>query len=504
MQYVDQSSSQPIHQQPNDKQSNSSGQKKKKTGLKIAIIVICAVLLIGAGVTAAFFYMTEKKDKEAASSTASEFIKTYGIQDVNSLQEYFPVRIKKADEIIKFTDEPNYLGMRYYSYTIKDIEVADAQKYSTETAASDVAGAYNKHLNIKNSYSVSVKYTETYEKDGKTVENTLTDNVICGKIDEKWYVLDPALISKKNQIVADFDKEADEDQSKAVVEALMTSITESTHEGLEACFATAIYNSDSMKEGREALAESFDKLNEFGIKVTVDKFSVSEPEEYDAKKAKDSIKNDYQIEPDFDKCRRITVDYSVTIEVDGESTSKDATEEFICGEDKGEWYIYNSDIITDYISLFADVIIEKETAKDEEEINALIYDFVESLALLDIDRLKSTMPEEVLNIEDIASSIDELESEKDEIDAYGAVLALDSIDIGALTEENPITVMIKIFAGYDNMVLDIEKAYSTTVTFSHSVSYNGKTQYHDIESYMVCTKINGKWYVVHAGVSEDE
>ncbi|MCR5227524.1 MAG: DUF1720 domain-containing protein [Eubacterium sp.] len=496
------------YQQPNQAQYNyqqpSSGGPKKKTGLIIAIIVIFAVLIIGAGGTAAYFYMNEKKNKDAASTTASEFIKAYGYYDSSKLQGYFPKRIKKEDDIVDFTDEARYDGMRYFDYAIKDIEVTDAEKYSVETAEKDVSDAYKKQLDVKSAYSVSVKYTETYKKDGETVENTLTDNVICGKIDDQWYVLDPALISKKNQIVADFDKEADDGQSKDVVEKLMKCFAESDLDGMDECFASAIKGAVSTKDSKEALTEDLDMLDEYGITVTVGEYSVSKPEDYEVREAKDSVKKVYGIEPDFDKCRKFTVDYSVTIEVDGESTSKDATAEFTCGKEDDNWHIYNSNIIADYNALFSDTIEAKETEKDEEEVRATINGFVESLALLDIDTVKSYMPDAVLNNEDISSTLDKLESQKAQLDSYGAVRNLDSIDIGDLTKENTGALMIEVMLGYENSVLYIEKAYSTTVTFGLSVSLNGRTESDVITSDMICAKIDGKWYILQASVVEDE
>ena len=496
------------YQQPNQAQYNyqqpSSGGPKKKTGLIIAIIVIFAVLIIGAGGTAAYFYMNEKKNKDAASTTASEFIKAYGYYDSSKLQGYFPKRIKKEDDIVDFTDEARYDGMRYFDYAIKDIEVTDAEKYSVETAEKDVSDAYKKQLDVKSAYSVSVKYTETYKKDGETVENTLTDNVICGKIDDQWYVLDPALISKKNQIVADFDKEADDGQSKDVVEKLMKCFAESNLDGMDECFASAIKDAVSTKDSKEALTEDLDMLDEYGITVTVGEYSVSKPEDYEVREAKDSVKKVYGIEPDFDKCRKFTVDYSVTIEVDGESTSKDATAEFTCGKEDDNWHIYNSNIIADYNALFSDTIEAKETEKDEEEVRATINGFVESLALLDIDTVKSYMPDAVLNNEDISSTLDKLESQKAQLDSYGAVRNLDSIDIGDLTKENTGALMIEVMLGYENSVLYIEKAYSTTVTFGLSISLNGRTESDVITSDMICAKIDGKWYILQASVVEDE
>ncbi len=493
---------QPVNQKKN-KPGNSGG-PKKKTGLIIAIIVIFAVLIIGAGGTAAYFYMNEKKNKDAASTTASEFMKAYGSQDMNNLQGCFPKRLKKEDEIEEFTDETRYDGVKYFGYTIKDIEVTDAEKYSVETAEKDVSDAYKKQLDVKSAYSVSVKYTETYEKDGETVENTLTDNVICGKIDDQWYVLDPALISKKNQIVADFDKEADDGQSKDVVEKLMTCFAESDLDGMDECFASAIRDAVSTKDSKEALTEDFGKLNEYGITVTVGEYSVSKPEDYEVREAKDSVKKVYGIEPDFDKCRKFTVDYSVTIEVDGESTSKDATAEFTCGKEDDNWHIYNSNIIADYNALFSDTIEAKETEKDEEEVRATINGFVESLALLDIETVKSYMPDAVLNNDDISSTLDKLESQKAQLDSYGAVRNLDSIDIGDLTKENTGALMIEVMLGYENSVLYIEKAYSTTVTFGLSISLNGRTESDVITSDMICAKIDGKWYILQASVVEDE
>ncbi|SEQ61032.1 hypothetical protein SAMN02910369_02107 [Lachnospiraceae bacterium NE2001] len=503
MQYVDQSSSQPVNQQKKDKPGNSSG-PKKKTGLIVAIIVIFAVLIIGAGGAAIYFYMTAKKNKDAASTIASEFIKAYGYYDSDKLQGYFPKRLKKEDEIVDFIDEARYDGMRYFDYTIKDIEVTDAEKYSVETAEKDVSDAYEKHLDIKDSYSVSVKYTETYEKDGETVENSLTDSVICGKIDDQWYVLDPALISKKNQIITDFENEADDGQSMDVVEKLMTCVTESDVEEMDECFAAIVRNSVSMKDSKEALNESFDKLDEFGITFTVGEFSVSKPEEYDVEEAKESVKKVYGTEPDFNKCRKFTADYSVTIEADGESTSKDVSEDFICGKEDGNWYIYNSDIVADHNALFSDIIDEKETERDEEEVRTTINAFVEALALLDVETIKSYMPDAVLNDEETASSIEKLESQKTEFDSYGVVLSLDSVEIGTLTKENTGALMIEVMLGYENAVLYIEKAYSTTVTFGRSASYRGRTESDEITSDMICARIEGKWYIIHADTSDDE
>ena len=504
MQYANQPVSQPVNQKKKDKPGNSGGPKKKKTGLIIALIVTFAVLLIGAGVTAAYFYMTEKKNKEAASTTASEFIKAYGYHDLTNLQNFFPDQLKKVDEVIDFTDESKYDGVKYYGYTIKDVEVTDVQKYSVDSAADGVADAYNKHLDVENSYWVSVKYTETYDKDGAAVENTLTDNVICGKIDEQWYVLDPQLISKKNETIANFDKEADDDQSKDVAQKFMTCLKDSDIDGMGSYASADIWELDSTKESKEALTDSFDKMSEFDITYTVSDATVSDPEECDVTEAKNSVKKEYEIEPSFDKCRKITADYSVTIEADGETTTKDVTEEFICGKEDGKWYVYNSDILTDHNALFVDIIAEKETERDEEEVRATIEAFVESLAVLDIDTMKSYMPDVALNNEDIASTIETLESQKTQFDSYGVVLTLDSVEIGTITEENAAALMLEVVIEYSGAILNIEKAYSTTVTFSRSASLMGRTQSDEIKSDMICAKIDGKWYILQASIHEEE
>ena len=503
MQYVNQSVTQPVNQQTKGKPGDSNG-PKKKTGLIIALISILSVILIGAGVVAAIFYITERKDKEAAQKTASGFVNAYGNQDFENLQGYFPKRLLKEDDIVNFTHEAKYEGAKYYSYTVTDVDFADIQKYDANKAAKTIKDTYDKHLKVDKAYSVSVKYTETYEKDDSSVENEMTDNIICGKIDEKWYVLDPTFISNKNQMIADFDKEADDDQSKDVVEKLMTSISESNIDGVDECFALSIRNHESTKKGKETITESFSKLDEYGIKFTFGEFNISEPEEYDIAKAKERIKSDYEVEPALIKCRKFTVDYSVTIEADGESSSHDVTEEFICGKEDGKWYIYNSDILTAHNDLFAEIIDKKETEIDEEEVRATINGFVESLALLDIETTKSYMPDVVLNNEDIASTISKLESQKSKLDSYGVVLSLDSVEIGTITKENPAAIMLEVMLGYQSAVLNIEKAYSTTVTFARSATLMGRVESDEITSDMICAKIDGKWYIVHATVSDEE
>ena len=503
MQYVNQSVTQPVNQQTKGKPGDSNG-PKKKAGLIIALISILSVILIGAGVVAAIFYMTERKDKEAAQKTASGFVNAYGNQDFENLQGYFPKRLLKEDDIVNFTHEAKYEGAKYYSYTVTDVDFADIQKYDANKAAKTIKDTYDKHLKVDKAYSVSVKYTETYEKDDSSVENEMTDNIICGKIDEKWYVLDPTFISNKNQMIADFDKEADDDQSKDVVEKLMTSISESNIDGVDECFASSIKNHESTKKGKETITESFSKLDEYGIKFTFGEFNISEPEEYDIAKAKERIKSDYEVEPALIKCRKFTVDYSVTIEADGESSSHDVTEEFICGKEDGKWYIYNSDILTAHNDIFAEIIDKKETEIDEEEVRATINGFVESLALLDIETTKSYMPDVVLNNEDIASTISKLESQKSKLDSYGVVLSLDSVEIGTITKENPAAIMLEVMLGYQSAVLNIEKAYSTTVTFARSATLMGRVESDEITSDMICAKIDGKWYIVHATVSDEE
>ena len=503
MQYVNQSVTQPVNQQTKGKPGDSNG-PKKKAGLIIALISIPSVILIGAGVVAAIFYMTERKDKEAAQKTASGFVNAYGNQDFENLQGYFPKRLLKEDDIVNFTHEAKYEGAKYYSYTVTDVDFADIQKYDANKAAKTIKDTYDKHLKVDKAYSVSVKYTETYEKDDSSVENEMTDNIICGKIDEKWYVLDPTFISNKNQMIADFDKEADDDQSKDVVEKLMTSISESNIDGVNECFALSIRNHESTKKGKETITESFSKLDEYGIKFTFGELNISEPEEYDIAKAKERIKSDYEVEPAFIKCRKFTVDYSVTIEADGESSSHDVSEEFICGKEDGKWYIYNSDILTAHNDIFAEIIDKKETEIDEEEVRATINGFVESLALLDIETTKSYMPDVVLNNEDIASTISKLESQKSKLDSYGVVLSLDSVEIGTITKENPAAIMLEVMLGYQSAVLNIEKAYSTTVTFARSATLTGRVESDEITSDMICAKIDGKWYIVHATVSDEE
>ena len=503
MQYVNQSVTQPVNQQTKGKPGDSNG-PKKKTGLIIALISILSVILIGAGVVAAIFYITERKDKEAAQKTASGFVNAYGNQDFENLQGYFPKRLLKEDDIVNFTHEAKYEGAKYYSYTVTDVDFADIQKYDANKAAKTIKDSYDKHLKVDKAYSVSIKYTETYVKNSSTVENEMTDNIICGKIDEKWYVLDPTFISNKNQMIADFDKEADDDQSKDVVEKLMTSISESNIDGVDECFALSIRNHESTKKGKETITESFSKLDEYGIKFTFGEFNISEPEEYDIAKAKERIKSDYEVEPALIKCRKFTVDYSVTIEADGESSSHDVTEEFICGKEDGKWYIYNSDILTAHNDLFAEIIDKKETEIDEEEVRATINGFVESLALLDIETTKSYMPDVVLNNEDIASTISKLESQKSKLDSYGVVLSLDSVEIGTITKENPAAIMLEVMLGYQSAVLNIEKAYSTTVTFARSATLMGRVESDEITSDMICAKIDGKWYIVHATVSDEE
>ena len=503
MQYVNQPVTQPVNQQTKGKPGDSNG-PKKKTGLIIALISIFAVILIGAGVVAAIFYITERKDKEAAQKTASGFVNAYGNQDFENLQGYFPKRLLKEDDIVNFTHEAKYEGAKYYSYTVTDVDFADIQKYDANKAAKTIKDSYDKHLKVDKAYSVSIKYTETYVKNSSTVENEMTDNIICGKIDEKWYVLDPTFISNKNQMIADFDKEADDDQSKDVVEKLMTSISESNIDGVDECFALSIRNHESTKKGKETITESFSKLDEYGIKFTFGEFNISEPEEYDIAKAKERIKSDYEVEPALIKCRKFTVDYSVTIEADGESSSHDVTEEFICGKEDGKWYIYNSDILTAHNDIFAEIIDKKETEIDEEEVRATINGFVESLALLDIETTKSYMPDVVLNNEDIASTISKLESQKSKLDSYGVVLSLDSVEIGTITKENPAAIMLEVMLGYQSAVLNIEKAYSTTVTFGRSATLMGRVESDEITSDMICAKIDGKWYIVHATVSDEE
>ena len=503
MQYVNQPGTQPVNQQTKEKPGDSNG-PKKKTGLIIALISILAVILIGAGVVAAVFYMTERKDKEAAQKTASGFVNAYGNQDFENLQGYFPKRLLKEDDIVNFTHEAKYEGAKYYSYTVTDVDFTDIQKYDANKAAKTIKDTYDKHLTVDKAYSVSVKYTETYVKNSSTVENEMTDKIICGKIDEKWYVLDPTFISNKNQMIADFDKEADDDQSKDVVEKLMTSISESNIDGVDECFASSIKNHESTKKGKETITESFSKLDEYGIKFTFGEFNISEPEEYDIAKAKERIKSDYEVEPAFIKCRKFTVDYSVTIEADGESSSHDVTEEFICGKEDGKWYIYNSDILTTHNDLFAEIIDKKETEIDVEEVRTTINGFVESLALLDIETIKSYMPDVVLNDEEVASTISKLESQKSKLDSYGVVLSLDSVEIGTITKENPTAIMWEVMIGYQSTVLNIEKAYSTTVTFSRSATLMGRVESDEITSDMICAKIDGKWYIVHATVNDEE
>ena len=503
MQYVNQPVTQPVNQQTKGKPGDSNG-PKKKTGLIIALISILSVILIGAGVVAAIFYITERKDKEAAQKTASGFVNAYGNQDFENLQGYFPKRLLKEDDIVNFTHEAKYEGAKYYSYTVTDVDFADIQKYDANKAAKTIKDSYDKHLKVDKAYLVSIKYTETYVKNSSTVENEMTDNIICGKIDEKWYVLDPTFISNKNQMIADFDKEADDDQSKDVVEKLMTSISESNIDGVDECFALSIRNHESTKKGKETITESFSKLDEYGIKFTFGEFNISEPEEYDIAKAKERIKSDYEVEPALIKCRKFTVDYSVTIEADGESSSHDVTEEFICGKEDGKWYIYNSDILTAHNDIFAEIIDKKETEIDEEEVRATINGFVESLALLDIETTKSYMPDVVLNNEDIASTISKLESQKSKLDSYGVVLSLDSVEIGTITKENPAAIMLEVMLGYQSAVLNIEKAYSTTVTFARSATLMGRVESDEITSDMICAKIDGKWYIVHATVSDEE
>ena len=136
MQYVNQPVTQPVNQQTKGKPGDSNG-PKKKTGLIIALISILAVILIGAGVVAAVFYMTERKDKEAAQKTASGFVNAYGNQDFENLQEYFPKRLLKEDDIVNFTHEAKYEGAKYYSYTVTDVDFNDIQKYDANKAAKD-------------------------------------------------------------------------------------------------------------------------------------------------------------------------------------------------------------------------------------------------------------------------------------------------------------------------------------------------------------------------------
>ena len=156
------------------------------------------------------------------------------------------------------------------------------------------------------------------------------------------------------------------------------------------------------------------------------------------------------------------------------------------------------------VNAMDDEAVEADAEIDEEEVRTTINGFVESLALLDIETIKSYMPDVVLNDEEVASTISKLESQKSKLDSYGVVLSLDSVEIGTITKENPTAIMWEVMLGYQSTVLNIEKAYSTTVTFSRSATLMGRVESDEITSDMICAKIDGKWYIVHATVNDEE
>ena len=189
----------------------------KKVSLKPFIIIFIIIV----GVTVPLFYVAKNKDNERkVSETVSRYIRIIrgADYDPNSLSNCFPYSyiakdVEGVDTVLKkysSLGNDGVIGAWVGGSTVifeGPATPSHIEKYDVDELHKDIAINYGTDLDIECAYKAYVYYS--YQRDGREVGYTVP--IICGKIEDKWYILDDSdsngpLQTAKNLFGA-FDKE---------------------------------------------------------------------------------------------------------------------------------------------------------------------------------------------------------------------------------------------------------------------------------------------------------
>lgn len=319
--------------------------QNNKGNLSIVLGIIASIIVIALGIGAAVF-LTIKADKEGASEVAELFVSSFGNIDINHLDDCIPSEMFEDWRIDILIDEESYESMDFCDHSVENVEVNSVTRYDKNKTKEDISRDYEINLDVKVAYLVTVAYTEYYTVDGEEEEENLIDELICGKVGQYWYVLDPEVYSEKLETIEWFNDTADEELAKELIMDYLDAFSRLDITGMKNCVPEEVLDVDSVDVGYDELDDLFEDLADY--EFAINDVKIKDQDEYDKAEAKNSIKDEFGVELDIEKAYEISADYNVHMEFAGEDYDEVESADVICGKIDGEWYIVDpSEIVTD-------------------------------------------------------------------------------------------------------------------------------------------------------------
>lgn len=468
-----------------------SGGPRVNKGLIMGLIA--GVLVIAIAVVAGYFFLKMKRNKEdieAAENNVKGFITAYQNQDTSGMKSYFPNKLLKDEEVEEFLTIDNYAGFSYYDYSIKDIVVSEAREYDVDAVTKEISDNFGSKLYIDKTFLVGVSYTECYRQDGADVENPVTCDMACIKVDDSWYVADSKFITSKLEMMNEFAKNANDEYSQDVVKNYLNAYGDKSIDRIRDCFPDEVNNLDTTTQALYNLEENFGYVDEYGYSLSISDISITKTEDYDASKAKEDISSEYGLDIEFEDARKITADCSATLEYGGIESDESMNAEFICGKIYGKWYIINNDFLTAHNEIIAHVSDEA----DQDSIKTVIENYFGYVCVRDFEGIVSCYPPAVSEMLDSTEA--EYTEEDNAIKALGLTAEIDDISYDNFEEYDETEAEVYALTNlYTFLVVD--KAYKVDVSYNIYVVFQGERGDPSPSSavfYMV--KVDGEWYMI--------
>ena len=137
--------------------------------------------------------LTDMADGEMAKALLLDYFDAFGNRDIEGMKDSVPEEILKVDSVDKGYDDLEDIlnDLDPYAFTISDVEITDQDEYDKDKAKKSVKDEFEVELEIEKAYEISVDYNVHMEFGGEDYDEVESADVICGKIDGEWYIVDP-------------------------------------------------------------------------------------------------------------------------------------------------------------------------------------------------------------------------------------------------------------------------------------------------------------------------
>ena len=302
-------------------------------------------------------------DKQDASKVVKQFYEDYGRLNKQTIREYVPEELMADEDVAYFLSDENFNTLEDLDYSLRDVKVIGCKKCQNKLAEIKMDYMFDVDLKVLSAYEVEIEYIESYNQNGELKEMNGHQRVICGKVHNKWYILDCFPYKTDEKI----DKIAASNTALKFVEGFRDKDVEKIRSEIpEELSKIAGVDSIFDSNAANALAKQDYTINEINSLHT---------DFYEKSFAKQHISDKFGVDLDITDAYTINIGY---ILIKG-SENISLNRFIICGKVNGRWCVVDANQLLHGINFATEYADSEVGVSDLSSITAILkFDKAES------------------------------------------------------------------------------------------------------------------------------